>query len=198
MHPNRAFRPDHPQALDRMVDEIGFGQLFAQTPDGPRVAHVPAVTAGDAIRFHLARSNALTRHLDGAVALFVVTGPDAYISPDWYGEADQVPTWNYIAAEFEGTVRRLDQAGLVEQIDTLTAREEARLAKTEWTRAKMDGRIFDRMLDAIVGFELVVTERRGTVKLNQNKPAEARLAAAEALDRLGRSAIAERMREVER
>ena len=138
MHPNAAFRWADRDQLRAFVREVGFGALFAATPDGPRVAHVPVVWLGDdALGFHVSRGNAVTRHLDGATGLFVVHGPDAYVSPDWYEEGpDQVPTWNYVTVELEGRIAKLDRDALVAQIDALGHEHEARLApKPEWTRA---------------------------------------------------------------
>lgn len=82
MHPNPLYRSDDSAADAALVGQIGFGMVFAATPDGPRVAHTPLLmTEGGAVQFHLARSNALARHLDGTTALIVVNGPDAYVSP---------------------------------------------------------------------------------------------------------------------
>ena len=47
MHPNSAFRHDDRALLESLLDEIGFGMVFAPTPDGPRVAHVPLLWTGD-------------------------------------------------------------------------------------------------------------------------------------------------------
>lgn len=199
MHPNQAFRWEDRAGMRDLVAGVGFGSLFANTPDGPRVAHVPAVWDGeDRLILHLARGNALTRHLDGATALFSVIGPDGYVSPDWYGlDHNQVPTWNYLAVELEGTVEMLDEAGLTAQIDALVAAHEARLApKPAWTRDKMDAKAFAAMLRAITGFALTIQTWRGTVKLGQNKPEAARLAAAGGLVAAGRLAIAELMRQI--
>ena len=123
MHPNPSFRWEDRDAMRAFVCEIAFGQLFAATPDGPRVGQAPVVWIDDAtIGLHLARGNGLTRHLDGASAVFTVLGPDGYISPDWYGLGpDQVPTWNYAAVELEGTVRRMDRDALIAQVDQLSA-----------------------------------------------------------------------------
>lgn len=74
MHPDPAFRwpksannhhdADERAALEAMIANIGFGMVFAETPDGPRVAHVPLFSTGDgALQFHLSRGNALTRHI---------------------------------------------------------------------------------------------------------------------------------------
>jgi len=201
MHPSAAFRWEERSEMRAYVAEIGFGALFAATPDGPRVAHVPAIFLGeDSIGLHVARGNGIARHLDGAEALFTVHGPDAYISPDWYGlGADQVPTWNYLAVELQGQARRMDRDALVDLLDRLSADHEARLApKPAWTRDKMAPGLFDRILAGIIGFTLDVTAWRGTRKLGQNKPESARLAAADAADAAGCRAIAHLMREAVR
>lgn len=192
MHPNSAFRWEDRDAMRAFVGEIGFGQLFATTPDGPRVAHIPIVWQDDDhIRFHIARGNALTRHLDGLNGLFVVNGPDAYVSPDWYGIDNQVPTWNYVAVELEGTVRKLSTDDLTQLLDDLSSEQEARLApKPIWTRDKMEAGYFDKLLTAIAGFEMRVSAWRGTLKLGQHKEEAARLAVADALDAQGRRAMA--------
>ena len=197
MHPNSCFRWNDRAAMRALVEEVGLGMLFTATPEGPRVAQLPVVWDGDTLLFHLARANALTPHLDGARALFTVLGPQAYVSPDWYGlGADQVPTWNYLSVELEGPIRALDRDALVAQIDALAAAEEARLApKPAWTRAKMDAELFERMLRGIAGFALTIEQWRGTHKLGQNKPAHARLAAADALA-VRSPALAEAMRQV--
>lgn len=196
MHPNAAFRWEDSEAMRAFAAEIGFGILFLTTPDGPRVAHLPFVFAGeDRLSFHLARGNAITRYLDGAEALFVINGPDGYISPDWYGIAEQVPTWNYVALELQGVARKMDEAALIAQADALSETNEMRLApKPVWTRAKMADGQFEKMLRGIVGFELEVTAWRSTIKLGQNKPAEVRLAAAQGAEAAGNRAIAHLMR----
>mgnify|MGYP003594927826 CR=1 FL=1 len=199
MHPNSAFRWDDRAALRNFAEAIGFGMLFAATPDGPRVAHVPFVFLDESrIGFHIARGNAIAKHLDGRDALLVVNGPEGYISPDWYQlDNNQVPTWNYLAAEFEGPVSRMEAAGLVTQIDALTAVQETRLApKPVWTRSKMDEGRFEKMIEAVQGFELRVAGWRGTAKLGQNRPEAARLNAAEAAEAAGNRALAHLMREL--
>jgi transcriptional regulator len=199
MHPNSSFRWEDRDSLRAFAKEIGFGMLFAATPDGPRVAHVPFVFLDDdRIGFHFARGNGIVRHLNGSEALFVINGPDAYISPDWYALGnDQVPTWNYLALELQGVVTRMDQAQLTAQVDALTASQENQLApKQPWTRDKMSDGRFEKMLGAIVGFEMSVTAWRSTAKLGQNKPPEARALVADALDAVGRKAMAHLMRNI--
>lgn len=197
MHPNPAFRPKVDDLAALLVREIGFAALFASTPDGPRVAHVPILLSKDAatLQFHLARGNGLTRHVDGSTLLAVVQGPDAYVSPGWYEAADQVPTWNYVAVEMEGVAHKLDDAALIAQLDALSAQHEARIgANPPWTRDKMSPAVFSKMTEAITGFEMRVTAWRPTVKLSQNKPVDERERVSAGLDATGHGALAQLMR----
>ena len=196
MHPAQSFRNPDRALLETMVEEIGFGMVFAQTPDGPRVAHVPLLWTKDgAVQFHLARGNALTKHLNGMTVLAVINGPDGYVSPRWYADPEQVPTWNYVALELEGRVRRLDAAGLLGQITALSDKHEARIAAGQpWTMDKLPEAKSRALQSAIVGFELEVIAWRETIKLSQNKPADERERVAAGLESEGAAGIAALMR----
>lgn len=178
MHPNRAFAWEDREAMLAFVAEIAFATIAAE---GPVVVHAPVLVAGpDRLLFHVSRGN--RAKLEGRRAIVSVLGPDAYISPDWYGVEDQVPTWNYLAVEAEGPLRRLDEEELAELLDGLSAAHEARLApKPAWTRAKMTPGKFESMLKAIIGYELAIEDLRGTRKLGQNKSEAERLNAAAGL-----------------
>jgi transcriptional regulator len=172
VHPNPKFRIDDAAALRATVLEIGVVHLFAVTPDGPMVAHVPVTpTPNGHFRFHLARGNRIATHLDGVAAIASAMGPHGYVSPDWYADPhNQVPTWNYVSVEIEGVCVELDRAALMNQIDTLSALHEARLLpKQPWTMAKVEDGHRDRMLSALRCFELRVAVIRGNRKLSQNK-----------------------------
>jgi transcriptional regulator len=192
MHPNPKYRHDDRALLETLIEEIGFGMLFAQTPDGPRVAHTPLLYTGDgALQFHLARGNALTKHIDGMTVLAVVNGPDAYVSPRWYHDSTRVPTWNYVALELEGRVRRMDADGL----EGLSTQHESRIAQgTPWTMDKVPEAKLRGLLAAIVGFELEVLAWRPTLKLGQKDSAEDIAGAIAGLEAQGSHAIAALMK----
>ncbi len=187
MHPNRKFHLQDREAMAALVRELGFGVLFVPTPEGLRAVHVPVLLEGDRLRFHVSRGNAVHGPLaEGAAALFVAGGPHAYVSPDWYGLEDRVPTWNYVAVELEGPVRPLETAELVRLLDDLSAGQEARLApKPAWTRARMSEGRFEDLLKAIGGLEMRVAAWRGTAKVDQDKPQEVRDRIADALAERG-------------
>ncbi|MCP5396256.1 MAG: FMN-binding negative transcriptional regulator [Sphingomonadaceae bacterium] len=196
MHPNATFRPDDRALHEALLEEVGFGMVFATTPEGPRVAHVPLVSTGDgAVQFHLSRGNALTQHLAGETALVVVNGPDAYVSPRWYDNRDTAPTWNYVALELEGHVRRMDQDGLEALLHSLGEKHEARLAGgMPWTAGDVSEERWRKLLGGIVGFELEVLAWRPTFKLSQDKTPAERQRIADALEAQGAPALAQLMR----
>ena len=113
--------------------------------------------------------------------MLAVSGPDAYVSPDWYaGMPNQVPTWNYVAVHLRGTLRLRPDETLRAHLDALSARfEEALRPKPPWRTTKVAPERLAAMMRAIVPIELAIETMDGTWKLNQNKPAEARLCAAE-------------------
>ncbi|MBW8815369.1 MAG: FMN-binding negative transcriptional regulator [Caulobacterales bacterium] len=199
MHPAAAFRVEDEARLLAELAARPFVTLAAAPQGRLRVAHAPVVVrrlaTGLALDFHVSAGNALAAELaQGFRAVAVSLGPDAYISPDWYVSADQVPSWNYVTVEAEGPVSALDEAGLVTLLDDLSAQEEARLApKPPWTRGKMRPETFTRMLRGIVGARLVVERLEGTFKLSQNK-AEADVAGAVA--GLGDHPLAGRMQDL--
>ena len=187
MHPAGIFRVNERGSLLTQLRAQPFVTLAAAPQGRPLVAHAPvAIHEADgalALEFHLARGNALAAFLAGGFrAVAVSLGPDAYVSPDWYGAPDQVPTWNYLTVEAEGPVAAMDEAGLTDLLDRLSAQEEAKLApKPPWTRGKMSPGRFEAMLGGIVGARLTVERLEGTCKVSQNKTPAQRAGVAGAL-----------------
>jgi len=191
MHPDPTFAWDDEAAISAFVADVAFAHVFIAGPAGVAVVHVPLLVVADGLQFHLPRRNRATPLIDGATVIASVTGPDAYVSPNWYARPGQVPTWNYVAVEAEGSVRRLADAELVTHLDALSAEHERRLAPAPaWTRAKMAPGRFEAMLPAIAGYELRVSQWRGTRKLSQNKPAADAGGVVAGLKGIGRGDVA--------
>jgi transcriptional regulator len=192
MHPNRKFHIADRDEMAAFVRREGFGTLVVPTEAGLRAVHVPLLLEGERLLFHVSRGNAVHRALAaGAEALMVVNGPHAYISPDWYGLPDRVPTWNYVAVELNGPVRPLAEDALAHLLEALSAEFENRLApKRPWTVADSSPGHVERLTKAIAGFALDIREWRGTAKVDQDKPVEVRAGIAAALREQGEDAMA--------
>ena len=180
MHPNPAFRGAAEERNIAFARKRGFGTLAVNAAEGPLLSHVPFLLNedGSAADLHLVRSNPITR-LPGGQAVIAVQGPDGYISPDWYGVPDQVPTWNYVAVHLRGRLEPLAPEVMRDLLNRQSADYESRLLpKPPWTLDKMSGEALDRMLRMILPFRLHIEAVEGTWKLSQNKPDEVRLRAA--------------------
>lgn len=186
MHPNPAFRQVPAEESLAFARHRGFGTLCVNGQAGPIMAHVPFLvteTDGLSALIHLARSNAIARADLPTPAVIAVTGPESYISPDWYGAEDQVPTWNYVAVHLRGRLEPLAPETLRPMVDDLSAIFEARLLpKKPWTSAKMSEGVMERMLRMILPFRLVIEAVDGTWKLGQNKTPAQRAGAVAGLE----------------
>ena len=174
MHPNPLFRSEDQALMREWIGRAAFGMVFLTTPEGPRVAHTPFIMRDEnRLQFHLARGNALTRSLEGATALALVNGPDGYVSPRWYDNRDTVPTWDYVAIEMEGPVRRIADGELDTLLYDLIDTHERRIEGDRWSAGEASEPMWNGLFKAIVGFEMEVREWRPTFKLSQKRtPAE--------------------------
>lgn len=184
MHPNPVFRTASQARARAFAAGRGFGVLTAAGGRAVLAAHVPFLLDGDRVEAHLVRSNPLARALgQGPIdALLLVSGPDGYVSPDWYGEADLVPTWNYVAVHLAGRLALAPPETLLGHLERLSARFETALApKPAWTHHKMSDGVMERMMRSILPVEMTVEGVESTFKLNQNRSETARAGAADRL-----------------
>lgn len=191
MHPNQAFDWTDRAEMLRFADQHAFAHIFTASEAGLFVVHAPLlVTEAGRARFHVARRNRIAGHLDGRPLLISVSGREAYQSANWYASDNQVPTWHYEAVEIDGVARRISDEELVELLDGLSERHEARVSpERPWTRDKMEPGRFEAMCRAIVGFEVDPVEVRGTRKFNQHKSADDLAATIDGQQRAGRDDI---------
>ncbi|MEH6520440.1 FMN-binding negative transcriptional regulator [Sulfitobacter sp.] len=182
MHPNPVFHDADTARNIAFARARAFGVLAINAENGPLLSHIPFLLNEDAscADLHLVRSNPIARMGEGPqTAKIIVSGPDSYVSPDWYGVIDQVPTWNYVAVHLTGTLERLPQEVMHDMLDRQSAAyEQQLLPKTPWVTGKMTPEVLEKMMRMIVPFRFTVTGVDGTWKLGQNKPEQVRLNAA--------------------
>jgi transcriptional regulator len=202
MYVNPSFATDE-EAAWRYVGERGFGAVVAIDDGLPTASQVPLLvreTDGKRkIEFHVARPNPLHKVIArNPKVLVIVSGPDAYISPDWYASADQVPTWNYLAAHIVGVARPMPHERAHEHVERMSLAFEQRLApKRPWSTSKMTEQRLAMMLRGIVPIEIDVERIEASTKLGQNKSVADRMEAARMLNwrgGWGETAVAEAMR----
>jgi transcriptional regulator len=177
----------HPAASLAFAAARGFGVVIACDAGRPTAAHLPFLVIEQdgkvpKLEFHVARANPLGAIAEkGGTWLVAVAGPDAYVSPDWYASADQVPTWLYEAVHLSGPVRVVPGGHTQGHTERLSATFERWLPKPEWTLDKVSERRRQMLLNAIVAVEMTVETIEGNFKLNQHKGDEDHVAIATAL-----------------
>ena len=170
MYRPSAFAVDDPAVLHGVIRDRVFATIAAIMDGGIRFAYAPVVLDGNGVRFHLAMRNPLAQVADGTRLWLSFAAGDAYVSPDWYKTIATVPTWNYIAVEGAGLVRRLSREELRGLVVDLSAQEEARLApKPPWLIEKVPPSRTEALLNVIVGFSLAFERLEGKFKLSQDK-----------------------------
>jgi transcriptional regulator len=172
------------------VDDVGAADLVTFDGTKPVASLIPVIwdrsggEDGGAGRLlgHLALANPQWRSAGpGTVALAIVHGPQAYVSPSWYPSTARhgkvVPTWNYISVHFTGplTVHR-DAEWLRDLVGRLTSRHEDG-RPSPWHVADAPREFIDSQLRAIVGIELTITTVEAKEKLSQNRNDEDRAGA---------------------
>lgn len=188
--PPRFAQTDRDQCL-ALIEGEPFGLLATTGGDGaPFATHLPFLVerrGGDTVLVgHVARANPHWQMFDGArQALAVFQGPHGYISPAWYATPAKVPTWNYIAVHAYGAPRIVEDAGSARKaIAALTARFETG-RPDPWEMSSLPEREAEKLLTALVVFEMPVIRLEGKWKLGQHMAEEDRLGAVAGLTREG-------------
>jgi len=102
------------------------------------------------------------------LALF--TGAHTYVSGTWYtGNPQQASTWNYISIHARGQLRFLDEIALIELLQKLSLHFENNdtASSTIYDNLPVDYK--EKLIKAILAFELEVTEMDNVHKLSQNR-----------------------------
>ena len=178
-------KPHQEHDLERLHQHMRNTRLAVLVSHGEQgllATHLPVLLDTDEGEFgcvyaHLARANRQWQDLaQGADALLVFPGADAYVSPSYYPSKAEnpkvVPTWNYLAVHAYGTAQVIHEAApLLQIVSRLTdLHEQGRSAP--WKVADAPTDYLDGMLRAIVGIRLPIARLQGARKLSQNRSAE--------------------------
>jgi len=170
------FAEDRTEVLQALMREHPFATLVSKVGEGLVADHLPLQLSAEGTRLlgHVARANPLWRNAADSDVLVIFQGPQAYVTPSWYetkrADGKAVPTWNYVVVHARGRLRAIDDpAWLREQLETLVERHEGPLPEP-WHIADAPPDYIEKMLKAIVGIEIVISEVIGKWKVSQNQP----------------------------
>lgn len=165
--------------LQQQILDTRLAVVITHDEQGLQASHLPLLFSPDqgphgTLYGHFARANRQWKALqNGAEALVIFAGADAYVSPGFYPSKAEhgkvVPTWNYVAVHAYGTAEVFTDADrLLNLVSALTDRHEAGRAQP-WEVTDAPADYIDGMLKAIVGFALPIQRLEGKRKLSQNR-----------------------------
>lgn len=193
------YKNENPEEVRAFLKENAFGILVTHKDGKSCATHIPLEFAikedgTEILHGHISKANEQVAHLiDGTEVLCIFNGPHSYISASWY-DFEEVSTWNYIAIQVRGTLKKLDSEGLLKSVKALMNKYEAPQENPIDINKLSDKTM--RQINGIVGFEIAITEIHAAKKLSQNRDDKNHkeiVSRLEATGNAGEKAIAQKM-----
>lgn len=177
MRQNPSFAMTDAAQLRRIIDENPWTTLVSGTGDGLVASHYAVLLDDDrddlTIVGHVGKPDDAIHGLGERELMVIVQGPHGYISPGWYGDGPNVPTWNFVAVHLSGVPELLTPEENLRVLDRLVARFEAALPQPRLMWQPPNDEEYVRRLErGTVGFRLTPTRVVAKRKLSQNKSDE--------------------------
>jgi transcriptional regulator len=178
MYVPKAFAVDDVPQLQDFMEEFNFATVVTQRDGELTASHIPFLLDRTAepygtLRAHIAiRNSQLKDFQSGSQALVIFQGPHSYISPSWYVNGENVPTWNYTVVHAYGVPKIGNRAAMIALLKDLTAKQESSFERP-WD-FDPNAAWIEKMLMEIVAFEIKIEKLEGKFKMNQNRKPEDR------------------------
>jgi transcriptional regulator len=160
--------------LHQFMQNYNFATLVSQQDGQLTATHLPVLldtTRGEygTLVAHMARANPQWKAFEsGQEVMVIFQGPHAYVSPSFYEVHPSVPTWNYAIIHAYGVPRIIDDHDrLYDILGALVHRQEDP-RRPSWEMNLPDD-YMEKMMAAVVGFEIEITRMEGKYKLSQNR-----------------------------
>jgi transcriptional regulator len=101
--------------------------------------------------------------------LAVFTSPHTYVSATWYANPSVGSTWNYMSVHAKGTIRFGDKDELIFILKRLSLHYENNNAASATVFDNLPAEYTERMMKAIVPFEIEIYELQHVFKLSQDR-----------------------------
>jgi transcriptional regulator len=158
--------------IKEFIRQNSFGILVSQVDGKPWATHIPLEldtdeNGADVIVSHIAKANPQWQHFsDTSEVLCIFNGPHSYVSSSWY-QAEEVPTWNYIAVHVYGTLKIIEKQAVIASmhklVDKYEQNSECPISINNLSPKTM------RQVKGVVGFQIKITDIQGTKKLSQGR-----------------------------
>ena len=125
------------------------------------------------LRGHIMKNNDHHKSfLHNQHVLVVFTGHHTYVSGTWYSNPHTPSTWNYMSVHVKGTIRYLDDEGLIDALRMTTLHFENNNPQSTTIYDNLPVDYTKKLMKAIVAFEIEITELDTVFKLSQDRDIE--------------------------
>lgn len=136
--------------------------VFVEEKDGRKI-----------LRGHIMKNT--THHkafLHNNNVLVVFNGPNIYVSGTWYSNPHTPSTWNYMSVHAKGIIRFLDDDALVDVLRMTSLHFENNNQHSPTIYDNLPPEYSQKLMKAIVAFEVEVKEMDTVFKLSQDRDPE--------------------------
>lgn len=196
------FKEKDQQVILEFIENNPFAFLTGSFASGKQVAtQIPVlmeVRNGELyLQGHIMRN---TDHhkalLENPQALLVFTGPSCYVSASWYSNPQIGSTWNYMSVHVNGPINFMSPEELIQFMRKLTLKFEKGNTASQTFYDNLPADFLNKMMPAIVGFEIKADKMENVFKLSQNRDEKSYLNIITKLEEQGHGAaiIAQEMK----
>lgn len=104
--------------------------------------------------------------------LCVFTGHHTYVSATWYSNPNQASTWNYMSVHVKGKLKFLNEEALIDVLKKTSLHFENGNENSSTVYDNLPEDYRNRLIKAIVAFEVEVESIDNVFKLSQNRDKE--------------------------
>lgn len=187
------FKEKDKQAILQFLEEYPFAFMTGSFLSGTQVAtQIPIlIEERDGELFLQGHIMRKTDHhkafMENPNALLVFTGPSCYVSASWYSTPQIGSTWNYMSVHIAGQVDFMTDKELIIFMRKLTLKFENGNTQSLTFYDNLPDHFLDKMMPAIVGFEIKAEKLENVFKLSQNRDEKSYLNIISELDKRGGS-----------
>lgn len=200
MYIPKQFEASNIEVMHELIRARPLATLVTLNAHGLEANHIPLALATEPAPYgvlsgHIGRANPLWQeHPSDTDVLVIFHGAESYISPSWYASKAEsgkvVPTWNYVSVQAKGKLRVVHDASWIRaQLEALTAHNEAGF-EHPWAVADAPQDFTGKLLEALVGIEIAITDLKGKWKVSQNRSVQDRASVTDGLLRQGQHEMA--------
>jgi transcriptional regulator len=154
-----------------------FGTFISFHSGRAFATHLPMLIEGTQLQDlrvlgHFAKANDQACLLrDGDEVLILFQGAHGYITPTWYRDEEDVPTYNYSAVHIRGIYKSLDSENDVRKILEMTVDHFERGSAKPWHIHDISPEVVEGFMKGVACFAVDVTSIEGARKHSQDKSA---------------------------